>query len=57
MSPVAHSDRGDDLRIVDEPTPSIAGGFDDVDVRLEDRVGEPVRAQVSPDPLDRVRFR
>mgnify|MGYP001767435446 CR=1 FL=1 len=52
MSPIAHSDRGDDLRTVDEPALGVAGGVDDVCMGLEDAVGEPVRAEVLPDLHD-----
>ena len=41
----------------DELAPGVAGGVDYVLVGLEDAVGEPVRAQVLPDILDRVQFR
>lgn len=57
MSPISHSDRGDDLWTVGKPTPGVGGSVDDLGIGLEDAVGEPVRAQVLPDLFDRVQLR
>ena len=56
MRPFAASDGHDAPRLIDEFVPCLATMVDDVVVRCEDAVGEPVIAHELPDILDRVEF-
>ena len=56
MSPVAQADRHDGPGLVDEPVPGVTAMLDDVVVRAEDSVGEPVVADELPDVFDWVEF-
>jgi len=57
MGPVAQSDGHDAPGLVDELVPGVAAVVDDVVVRFEHAVGEPVFAQELPDVLLRVQLR
>src|SRR3954451_18750962 len=54
MSPGAQSDGHDRPRPVGELVPSMAAVVEDVLVRSEDAIGQPIVAHVLPDVLDRV---
>ena len=56
MRPLAQSDGHDAPRLVDELVPCLAAVIDEIIVRFEDAVGEPVIAHELPDVLDRVEF-
>jgi len=57
MCPVAQSDGHDAPWLIDEAVPSIAAVIDEIVVRAEDAVGQPVVAHELPDVLDGVQFR
>jgi len=57
MCPLAPTYGHDARRLIDELVPSFAAVVDDVFVRCEDAVGEPVVAHVLPYVLDRIEFR
>ena len=54
MRPLAQSDGHDPPGLVDELVPCLAAVVDEIIVRFEDAVGEPVVAHELPDVLDRV---
>src|SRR6266496_2959853 len=54
MRPVAQADRHDGPRLVDEVVPGVAAVVEDIVVRPEDAVGDPVVAHELPDVFDRV---
>jgi hypothetical protein len=54
MCPLAQSDGHDAPRLVDEFVPCFAAMIDEILVRLEDSVGQPVVAHELPDVFDRV---
>src|SRR5713226_3609822 len=56
MRPVAQADRHDGPRLVDELVPGVAAVVEDIVVRPEDAVGDPVVANELPDVFDRVEF-
>lgn len=57
MCPVSQPDRHDAPGLFDEAIPGIAAVIDDIVVRAEDAVGQPVVAHELPQVLDRVQFR
>ena len=57
MSPIAKSDGHDAPGLVAEFIPSVAAELDDLLVRLEDAIGEPVVAHELPDVFGGVEFR
>ena len=54
MRPLAQSDGHDAPGLVDELVPCLAAVIDEIVVRFEDAVREPVIAHELPDVLDRV---
>ena len=56
MRPLAQSDGHDPPGLVYELVPCLAAVVDEIIVRFEDTVGEPVVAHELPDVLDRVEF-
>jgi hypothetical protein len=54
VRPLAQSDGHDAPRLIDEPVPCLAAVIDEIIVRFEYAVGEPVIAHKLPDVLDRV---
>src|SRR6266436_326219 len=56
MSPIAQADGHDRPGLIDELVPGVAAMFDDLVVRSEDAIREPVVADELPDVLDRVEF-
>ena len=56
MGPFAHSDGHDPPRLIDEPVPGVAAVIDDVVVRFEDAVGQPVLPHELPDVFLRVQL-
>ena len=54
MRPLAQSDGHDAPGLLDELVPCFAAVVDEIIVRFEDAVGEPVVAHELPDVLDRV---
>ncbi len=56
MGPIPGSDRHDLPGLVDERVPGIAAVVEDIVVRRENPVREPVVADELPDVLDRVEF-
>lgn len=57
MSPIAQSNGHDAPRLIAELIPCVATKFDDLFVRIEDAVGEPVVADELPDVFGWVEFR
>ena len=57
MRPVTQSDGHDAPGLIDEAVPSVAAVIDDIVVRGEDAVGQPVVAHELPEVLDGVQFR
>jgi len=56
MGPFPVTDGHDLPRLVDKLVPGLAAEGDDLVVRFEDPVGQPIVAQELPDVLDRVQF-
>jgi len=57
MGPITQSDRHDTPWLIDEAVPSVAAVIDDIVVRAEDPVGQPVLSHELPEVFDRVQFR
>ncbi len=56
MRPFSVSDRHDFRRLSDKLVPGVAAMIDDIIVRAEGAVGQPVVAQELPYVLDRIEF-
>src|ERR1700722_7554958 len=56
MCPLAHSDGHDAPRLIAKAVPGFAAEIDDLIIRLEDAVRQPVVAHELPDILDWVQF-
>ena len=56
MRPLAHADGHDPPGLIDKLVPCLAAVIDEIVIRFEDAVGEPVIAYELPDVLDRVEF-